>query len=123
VINPTNGKIITQVSEGTAKDVDLAVEAAQKASDTTWGNHIPGSQRGKLLNKLADLMESRFDELCAVEALDNGGWLLFDLDQCVDFACRQDVLVGKERRCPILYRHYPLLRWMVRIMTDFRRLC
>jgi aldehyde dehydrogenase (NAD+) len=72
VINPTNGKVITQISEGTAKDVDLAVEAAQKASDTTWGNNIPGSQRGKLLNKLADLMESRFDELCAVEALDNG---------------------------------------------------
>ncbi|KAF9644016.1 NAD-dependent aldehyde dehydrogenase, partial [Thelephora ganbajun] len=72
VVNPSNGKLLTKVSEGTAKDVDLAVAAAQKAFDTVWGSHCPGSRRGKLLNKLADIMESRFDELCAVEALDNG---------------------------------------------------
>lgn len=74
VINPSTGKVITQVSEATAKDVDLAVEAAQQATDSTWGIHIPGSKRGKLLNKLADLMDEKFEELCAVEALDNGLW-------------------------------------------------
>jgi aldehyde dehydrogenase (NAD+) len=72
VINPTTGKVITKVSEGTAKDVDLAVAAAQKATDTTWGTNISGAERGKLLNKLADLMEARLEELAAVEALDNG---------------------------------------------------
>ena len=72
VVNPTTGKLLTKVSEGTSKDVDLAVAAAQKAFDTVWGLHTSSAQRGKLLNKLADIMESRFDELCAVEALDNG---------------------------------------------------
>ena len=52
MINPTNGKVITQVSEGTPKDVDIAVEAAQKAFDTVWGLNTPGYERGKLLYKL-----------------------------------------------------------------------
>ena len=72
VLNPSTGKVLTKVSEGTVKDVDLAVDAAQKAFDTTWGHNISGFKRGALLNKLADIMESCFDELCAVEALDNG---------------------------------------------------
>ena len=72
MINPATGKVLTKISEGTPKDVDLAVAAAQKASDTTWGSNISGAQRGKLLNKLADLMEARSEELAAVEALDNG---------------------------------------------------
>lgn len=72
VLNPTTGKVLTKVSEGTAKDVDIAVAAAQKAFDTVWGHNAPGAMRGILLNKLADIMESRYDELCAVEALDNG---------------------------------------------------
>ncbi len=72
VINPTNGKLITSVSEGTEKDVDLAVEAAQKAFDTTWGLKSSGTQRSELLYKLATLMEKYHDELAALEALDNG---------------------------------------------------
>ena len=60
------------MSEATAKDVDLAVEAAHKAFDTTWGPNAPGAVRGALLNKLADAMEAIYDLLCAVEALDNG---------------------------------------------------
>ncbi|KAJ3527925.1 hypothetical protein NM688_g8060 [Phlebia brevispora] len=72
VINPTNGKVITSVSEGTPKDVDLAVQAAQKAFDTVWGLNTPGFERGRLLYKLADLMEQHADEYAALEALDNG---------------------------------------------------
>ena len=77
MINPTNGKVITQVSEGTPKDVDIAVEAAQKAFDTVWGLNTPGYERGKLLYKLSELMERHADEYAALEALDNGktfGW-------------------------------------------------
>lgn len=77
VVNPSNGKLITKVSEGTAKDIDLAVEAAKKAFETTWGTNAPGAQRRDLLNKLAQLMEEHWEELAAIEALDNGktfGW-------------------------------------------------
>jgi len=89
VINPTNGKLITKISEGTKEDVDIAVAAAQKAFDTTWGLHTPGSKRGALLNKLGDLMQEHFDELAALEALDNGktfGWAQ-DVDVADSVAC------------------------------------
>ncbi|PVF99104.1 aldehyde dehydrogenase [Serendipita vermifera] len=67
VVNPTTGKVLTAVSEGTRKDVDIAVAAAQKAFETT-----PGFQRGKLLIRLAELLEEHAEELAAIEALDNG---------------------------------------------------
>ncbi|KAI6157364.1 aldehyde dehydrogenase [Pisolithus tinctorius] len=72
VVNPTNGEVITSVSEGTPKDVDLAVDAAERAFETTWGLNCPGNKRGLLLNKLASLMEEHTEELAALEALDNG---------------------------------------------------
>ncbi|KAF8423744.1 aldehyde dehydrogenase domain-containing protein [Boletus edulis BED1] len=72
VINPTTGKVITAVSEATPKDVDTAVDAAQKAFDTVWGLNATGTQRSILLGKLARLLEENADELAALESLDNG---------------------------------------------------
>ncbi|KAG5350572.1 hypothetical protein C0989_010338 [Termitomyces sp. Mn162] len=72
MINPTNGKLITKVSEGTRKDVDTAVAAARKAVETTWGLNVSGAKRGELLNNLANLMEKNKAELAALEAMDNG---------------------------------------------------
>lgn len=72
VVNPTTGNVIAKVSEGTRKDVDLAVAAAQKAYNTVWGLKTPGQERGKLLIKLAELIEANADEIAAIETLDNG---------------------------------------------------
>ena len=69
---PATGQVITKVSEATEEDVDIAVEAAQKAFETTWGLNASGSVRSNLLWKLAELMERDLDELAALEALDNG---------------------------------------------------
>ncbi|KXN85885.1 Aldehyde dehydrogenase [Leucoagaricus sp. SymC.cos] len=55
-----------------SKDVDLAVEAAGKAYKTVWGLKVPGAERGKLLGKLADLVEKHADEMAALEALNVG---------------------------------------------------
>ena len=66
------GKVFTAVSEGTAKDVDKAVEVAQKAYETSWGLNVPGLERANILWKLAQLMEANSQELAALEALDNG---------------------------------------------------
>ncbi|KAJ3736725.1 aldehyde dehydrogenase [Lentinula guzmanii] len=83
VINPSTGKTITSVSEGTAKDVDRAVEAARNAFNTSWGLKVPGATRGQFLYKLATLMEESLDEIAAIESLDNGtafgvtkGWVV-----------------------------------------------
>jgi len=72
VFNPTNGKVLCRVAEASSKDVDRAVEAAKTAFDNTWGRHVNGGARGRLLNKLADLMEREAETLAMLEALDNG---------------------------------------------------
>jgi aldehyde dehydrogenase (NAD+) len=70
-VNPANEQVITSVHEANEKDVDIAVAAARKAFEGEWKRVTP-SDRGRLLNKLADLIERDIDALAAIEALDNG---------------------------------------------------
>ena len=72
-INPATGEVIAQVAEADAADVELAVKAARKAfhSKAAW-RRMSASERGKLLNRLADLIEKHADELATLESLDNG---------------------------------------------------
>ncbi|EKM55657.1 uncharacterized protein PHACADRAFT_144310 [Phanerochaete carnosa HHB-10118-sp] len=72
VTDPTTGRVITTIAAGGKKDIDRAVEAAQKAAQTTWGKNVSGTQRSHLLFKLGELMEKHSDELAALEALDSG---------------------------------------------------
>lgn len=52
--------------------MEAAVEAARTAFKTSWGLKVPGSERGRLLWKLADLIAANLDELAALEALNAG---------------------------------------------------
>jgi aldehyde dehydrogenase (NAD+) len=70
-INPHNEKPIVAVHEATEKDVDIAVAAARKAFEGSWKVVTP-TDRGRMLTKLADLLEREVDTLAAIEALDNG---------------------------------------------------
>lgn len=67
VINPSTGEQIGEVSEASPKDVDRAVDAAQKAYDTVWGLNTTGRQRGELMIKLAEAIEANIDEIAAIE--------------------------------------------------------
>lgn len=58
--------------EGTSQDIDLAVRAAQRAYDISWGLRVPGTERGALLYKLADLILAHADELAALITLESG---------------------------------------------------
>lgn len=71
-MNPSTERKIGQIAAATDKDVDVAVQAAQKAFETTWGLRTPGTERGKLMFKLAALIEEHADELAAVETLNSG---------------------------------------------------
>ena len=71
-INPATEEVIAQVAEGDAADIDLAVKAARKAFDTGPWRKTDARDRGRLMNKLADLIESHIDELAELETLDNG---------------------------------------------------
>src|SRR6202795_4927763 len=71
--NPSTGEVITQVAEADAADVDKAVAAARAAFETgAWRRKMTPSQRGAMINRLADLIEKHADELAQLEALDNG---------------------------------------------------
>jgi aldehyde dehydrogenase (NAD+) len=72
-INPATAEVICEVAEADAADVELAVKAARKAFATKapW-RRMAASERGRLLNKLADLIEKNADELARLESLDNG---------------------------------------------------
>src|ERR1700682_3514176 len=71
-LNPATGEVICQVAEGDKADVDLAVSAARKAFEEGPWPKLNASDRGRLLNRLADLIEERSEELAALETLDNG---------------------------------------------------
>jgi aldehyde dehydrogenase (NAD+) len=71
-INPATEEVIAQVAEGDAADVDLAAKAARKAFEEGPWSKVDARDRGRLMNKLADLIEEEADELAALESLDNG---------------------------------------------------
>src|SRR5436305_9684095 len=56
-VNPATGEVICQVAEGDKADIDLAVKAARKAFEEGPWPRLSASERGRLLNKLADLIE------------------------------------------------------------------
>jgi aldehyde dehydrogenase (NAD+) len=71
-LNPTTGQPLARVAEGDKADVDKAVKAARRAFETGPWKKMSARERGKLIHKLADLMEENIDELAALETLDNG---------------------------------------------------
>jgi aldehyde dehydrogenase (NAD+) len=70
--NPATGDEICQVAEADKVDVDMAVKAARKAFEGGPWRTMSAAERGRLLNKLADLVETHADELARLESLDNG---------------------------------------------------
>ena len=70
--NPATEEKIADVPEGGPRDVDRAVQAARKALEQGPWSKMDARDRGRLLNKLADLVEANLEELAALETLDNG---------------------------------------------------
>src|SRR5437899_2971638 len=73
-INPATGEVLTQIVEASAEDVDRAVAAARRAFEDRSGpwRKFSASERGRLIWRLADLVEKNIDELAELETLDNG---------------------------------------------------
>ena len=72
-INPATGAVLTQVAEGRAEDIDLAVRAARAAYDNgPWTRKMAAADRARILWKISDLLLSHVEELAELEALDSG---------------------------------------------------
>lgn len=70
--NPATAEVLAEVAEGDHEDINRAVRAARKAFDEgPWPKMTP-SERGRLVWKLADLIEEHLEEFAELETLDNG---------------------------------------------------
>ena len=67
---PADGQLLSACAQATNADVDEAIDAAWQAFKT-WKKTTP-SQRGEILNKIADIIDANQAHLAMVETLDNG---------------------------------------------------
>jgi len=70
--DPSTGEVLATVAEGDKADIDLAVKAARKAFESGPWRKMSVSERGRLIWKLADLIEQHLEEFAFLESLDNG---------------------------------------------------
>jgi phenylacetaldehyde dehydrogenase len=70
--NPATGEVLANVAEGDREDIDRAVKAARAAFETGPWARISPSERGRMMWRLADLIEKHTEEFAQLESLDNG---------------------------------------------------
>ncbi|MBB3869592.1 aldehyde dehydrogenase [Parageobacillus toebii NBRC 107807] len=70
--NPATGEPVAKVAKGTKEDAERAIQAARQAFDYGKWRHFPVNKRARILNKIASIMRSRFNELVELEILDTG---------------------------------------------------
>ena len=69
-LNPHDGSALGDVAQAGGADVDRAVAAARRAFPA-W-SRMAAAERGRLLLKLADAIESHAEELARLESIDTG---------------------------------------------------
>ncbi|HWO97043.1 MAG TPA: aldehyde dehydrogenase family protein, partial [Bacillus sp. (in: firmicutes)] len=70
--NPATGEVIAEVAKATKEDTEKAIQAARNAFDFGKWKKSPVNKRSRVLNKIASIMRSRFNELVELEILDTG---------------------------------------------------
>jgi aldehyde dehydrogenase (NAD+) len=70
--NPATGEVIAKVAAAGPADVDRAVKAARAALESKPWATMDAADRGRLLFKLADLVEKNAEDLAALESLNCG---------------------------------------------------
>jgi len=72
VFNPAKGQVLAHVPKGDSEDVMAAVDSSKEAfEDPSWRGMDP-SKRGRLLNKISQLLRERLSDLAKLETLNNG---------------------------------------------------
>lgn len=91
VIDPSNETVITSVAAATAEDIDLAVQGARQAFESGIWSEQSGSERAKVLRRIAEGIRQRTQELAELEVKNNGKplpeaiWDIEDTAGCFDF--------------------------------------
>ncbi len=71
-INPATGEVLAKVAAADKADVDKAVKAARKALESGPWSTMDAADRGRLLFKLAELVDEKADDLASLESLNCG---------------------------------------------------
>ncbi|MFC8143446.1 aldehyde dehydrogenase [Streptomyces paradoxus] len=72
VVSPRDGRVLADVADGGAAEVDAAVAAARRAFDTGPWPRLAPAERGRALLRLAGLLEERREELALTVSLEMG---------------------------------------------------
>ena len=72
VHDPATAEVVVEVAEAGAEDVDRAVRAARRAFESGPWPRTGGAERGRLVWRLADLLEENVEQIAELESLDNG---------------------------------------------------
>ncbi|MHB1049356.1 MAG: aldehyde dehydrogenase family protein [Bacteroidota bacterium] len=70
-INPATESAIAKIAEAGEKDVDAAVNAAEKAYTSVW-KKMSGKDRGKYIYRIARMIQERAREFAVIESMDGG---------------------------------------------------
>jgi aldehyde dehydrogenase (NAD+) len=71
VIDPCSGQVFAKIARGRSADVELAVAAARRALEGAWGR-MTATERGRVLQRLGQIILDHAEELAEVEARDTG---------------------------------------------------
>ncbi len=72
VFDPATGEVLGKVARGDSEDIDRAVKTARAAFESGPWATMTGSERGRAVHRLGDLILEHGDELATLESLDNG---------------------------------------------------
>jgi betaine-aldehyde dehydrogenase len=103
IVNPANEEVVHRVPRATADDVDRAVRAARVAFEDGRWSGLGAGERSLFLNRLADILEGRVEELARIETeatgkpitLSRDGDLPFGIDNLRFFAAAARMLDGQ----------------------------
>ncbi len=70
-VDPATGQVFAAIDEASADDVDRAVRAARRALKGPWAR-MSLDERARMLNRIADGIDARFEEFLAAEIADTG---------------------------------------------------
>lgn len=86
VIDPFDGSVVREVSDGDADDARDAIAAARRAFDDGDWPRRPGVERGRVLMRLAEMIDADAEHLAALETADTGKTLRESRQDMADIA-------------------------------------
>ena len=92
-LNPENNEPWAVAPEASAKDVDRAVKAAQKAFEGEWPKLLP-RDRAKFLRAIADQLRKNAEMLGKIETIDTGKLFRETKQQAIYIAEYYDYYAG-----------------------------